>query len=174
MFSILGCLIVCPTLGLAQKDAGHGSFFTCLFECICSKCPCETSSCLSAASTQQAYKPKLRPAFLVWSLIQLGKLNKKCKYQLFIQWPNHQSQSTQLLTFLLFLPHTTPKNNSGHVECTCLDYVAFPQCLWLSSSERHSSLLQKCWFFPLERDVITGWINWLMSQLVTDKLTCSG
>lgn len=68
---------------------------------------------------------------------------------------------------LVLLPHTTQYSNSGHMECTCLDYVAFPQCLWLYSTERHSSLLQKCFIFSLEREVITDWINRSMSQLVT-------
>lgn len=123
-------------------------FFTCLFECICSQCLCETSSCLSTASTQQAYKPKLRPAFLVWSLIQLGKLNRKCNYQLFIQWPNLQSQRTRLLTFLVYFPHTTQNNNSGHVECTCLDYVAFPQCFFFRKT--FQSFAEMFNFFPGE------------------------
>lgn len=69
--------------------------------------------------------------------------------------------------FCLFCP--TLHSNSGHVECTCLDYVAFPWCWWLYTTERHSSLLQKCFiFFPLDWEAIMDWINWLMSQLVTD------
>lgn len=42
--------------------------------------------------------------------------------------------------------------------------------LFFFPTERHSSLLQKCFTFSLEREVITDWIKWLMSQLVADDL----
>lgn len=72
------------------------------------------------------------------------------------------------------MPHTTKNNNSGHVECTLSDYVAFAQCFDFVLQKdipvfcRNVSLL----FFLVSgaREANTDWINWLMSHLVTDAL----
>jgi len=71
------------------------------------------------------------------------------------------------LIFPFNCPTLRITNNSGHLECISMDFDAFPQCSWTSSTEKRSSFLLKSVHFS-PGEVIPDWMNWLMSQIVTD------